>query len=554
MTGVKLRDYQDETVGAVYADWFSYQRVAAVLPTGAGKTVVFSSVADRWINENRLTTRQRVLILVHREELAEQARKTLAMMCPHLRVSIVQAERGDYPATADVIIGMVQTLRNERRRNLISHVGLIIVDECHHVAASSYQMILEHYGCFADGGAKALGVTATMMRGDNLSLGDTWQKISYTKDIAWMVSRGYLVPPDGRLVRVSDLDLSRVRKKAGDFSDSALGDALEQSLAPDAVARAYKEHSADRQGILFAPTVHCAEVYAEALGEFGFETAVVHGKTPTGQRRAIFRAYERGDIQVISNCGIATEGTDLPMTGTVVIGRPTQSRGLFIQMAGRGLRLWPGKTDCLILVVAGKAARHSLTAPVELFGEQLEMLPEEVKEADEKAEADEQFMEMDVPGSGPELPEFANGKHLEVVKLDLFRRAGAYHWQQTAAGTWFLPAGERFILIKPQADGTWAVLWCHREYGGPGMSGWIETAAPDMGWAMGIAQEAMTHAERNAGKAARKWREKAPDRHRVGIAISLGVPEVTARMTKRGELERLIDIHQATRRLDPFIR
>jgi superfamily II DNA or RNA helicase len=166
---------------------------------------------------------------------------------------VVKGNRNE--TRADVVSCSVQTLAGERRRQMLVDVSLVIIDECHRAAAKSYLDILRHYGCYeANGqGAHAAGFTATMVRGDDKALGDVWQEIVHTKDIASLVQEGFLVRPRGLRVRVEDLDLSKVKRSGGDYQADALGEALEQSLAPEAIAKAMREHAADRRTVLFAP-------------------------------------------------------------------------------------------------------------------------------------------------------------------------------------------------------------------------------------------------------------------------------------------------------------
>lgn len=548
MTELTLRPYQLESIEAVEQAWMrGVQRPAIVLPTGAGKTVVFSRIASRWVEANRMSAKQRVLVLAHREELIEQAAAKIRLMAPHLRVGIVKADRDN--CTAEVIVASVPTLRNIKRRNRIVHVGLLVVDECHHGVAQTYRLIMEHYGCFNEGGARALGVTATMSRTDEMALGDVWQEVVYVKDVAEMVAGGYLVRPRGKLLKVDDLDLAKVRKTAGDFADGALGTALENSLAPRAVASGYLEHAADRQGILFAPTVHCAGVYGEALADQGFKSELVHGALASGARRDALERFRQGDTQILVNCMVLTEGTDLPMASAIVVGRPTKSQGLFVQMVGRGLRLWPGKEDALVLIVAGKAVKHSLSTPVELFGETLDELETEEREAIEAVELDpldETLIE--APGkSEPELPEFADGNVISV-DVDLFRRSKSA-WQQTERGIWFLPAGPGwFIVIRPQGNGMWGVVRCEQT---GRRSQWVIDDAPDMAYAMAFAEANVSKDEKAFDKAWARWKQQSPTKAMLAEAHELGIAVMSYSIA--GELNKMILKARASRRIDPWV-
>src|SRR5689334_24848958 len=175
---------------------------------------------------------------------------------------------------ADVVIGSVQTLAGERRRNMISNVDMVIVDECHHATAPTYRAILQHYGAMAPGApgpwrpgdpAVALGVTATMVRGDRAALGQIWQDVVFTRDYAFGVANGWLVRPRCEYVRVDGLDLSKVKTSRGDYQAADLGEALEDSMAPEAIVKAMREHAilpdgSVRPTIAFTPLISTAEM------------------------------------------------------------------------------------------------------------------------------------------------------------------------------------------------------------------------------------------------------------------------------------------------------
>jgi superfamily II DNA or RNA helicase len=362
---IKLHYYQREAVDAIQAAYArGVKRPAIVHATGAGKSVALSKLASEHLRD----VGGRVAVVAHRIELIENNAREISDVDPTLNVGVVKGNRNE--TRADVVSCSVQTLAGERRRQMLADVSLVIIDECHRAAAKSYLDILRHYGCYgANGqGAHAAGFTATMVRGDDKALGDVWQEIVHTKDIASLVQEGFLVRPRGLRVRVEDLDLSKVKRSGGDYQADALGEALEQSLAPEAIAKAMREHAADRRTVLFAPTVHSAGVICEALKDSGFTAAVVHAGTPDVERRQVAEDSRTGKVQIVCNALLYTEGTNWPWLSCVVIARPTRSKGTFVQMAGRGLRLYPGKSDCLIMMIGGSAAGHSLLAPVELFG------------------------------------------------------------------------------------------------------------------------------------------------------------------------------------------
>lgn len=558
---IKLRDYQVDAVAAVHkAHGEGVVRPAEVLATGAGKTVILAEVART--SPHGASGGKRTLVVAHHEELVKQNAAKVRDVAPDLRVGVVMA--GCNETQGHVISASVQTLAGELRRAQLRDVGLVVVDEAHHAAADTYLSVLRHFGCF-DEGARAVGFTATMSRGDDKALGDVWQEIVYVKDTAELIAEGYLVRPVGIRVRVEDLDLSKVRKVAGDFSGRGLGDAIEDSLAPKKIVEAMREHAADRQTILFAPLVHTAEVIRDALREGGFTAEVVSAKTPKDERRRILQAYRDGLVQVLCNAMVFTEGTDLPMTSCIVVARPTMSAALFIQMVGRGLRLWPGKSDCVVLDVVGATGRHRLAAPVELWGDEgldLEAAPpvdpdgtvnEEVDDIEEQAELDHLF--------GLDEPTYRDGKLVTEI-VDLFEGSDA-GWLRTYAGVWFLAAPERYVAVLPRVDGGYGVVSVHRTRSGD--SRWVMERCSELSYAMAHATGDVTDDEQAAmmvrhseGRRAQfveavgGWRSASPrtEARRIGLPVPDGASP--------GEVRKLLTVAYASARIDsalpPWVR
>lgn len=528
---LKPRDYQLETVDAVVSALDrGVTGPAVVLPTGAGKSVIIGMLAAR----PEIQKRGRVLVLAHREELLEQNAQKARMADPNLRVGIVQGQRRkEY--LADVIMGSVLTLCRDANLARLREVGLIVVDECHHVTADSYRKILSHYD------VPHVGFTATMTRADKSALGDIWTEVVYSKDISWMIRRGYLCAVDGKRIKVAGLDLAKVKRMHGDYSEKALGEAIEGSMAPGAVARAYVEHAMGRQGILFAPTVSSAEVFATALAELGVKVETIHGKLGTEERRAMLQRFRDGVTTILSSVGVLTEGTDLPMAEVAIMCRPTTNVGLYIQCVGRVLRLHPGKGRALVLDLVGVTSKHSLVSPVQLFGDDAETIERDVldMERDEVEEA----------GGGDEPVHLLDGP-LEAEEVDLFHGSQSA-WLRTHEGTWFLPAGSRFIALIPAESGAgWHIVAMNRYV--PGDSRWVARDVPDLGYAMSYAEDDVTAAERASVEKERAWRNGRVDQKMIKYARSIGV-RAGYSMTL-GELQTGITVEEASRRIDPKVR
>lgn len=569
LQALPLRPYQRQALDAVKAKIAEgIHRIPVVLPTGAGKTVCFAHEALEWIAEH---PEDRVVVLVHTDELVGQAYDKILKVAPHLRVGIVKAQRRDYHA--DVIVASVQSLRSAAERRKLRGVGLVIVDECHHATARTYMDILTDLGCFG-GNCIAVGYTATLVRGDGKSLYPTWQEVAFSRDISWMVRKGYLIPPRGLAVEVPDLDLRSVKASRTDFREGELGEALAESLAPELVAAAYLEHAGKRRGLLFAPTVAAAEVFAGALDEAGVSASVIHGGMPLEQRRDILARHRAGLFQVLCNCMVLTEGYDDPSVECVVVARPTKSRGLYIQMVGRGLRVDPerdyAEQDCLILDVVGANTVHDLRTVIDLSERKLKA---------EDAHSGKTLIELeDDLWDGGGVPEDEAPVYRgEVVsrEFDPMGRPSTKVWLRTKDGTYFVPAGKHAYVFVLQYGGGWSVAWCGakradrfevidgtphyranlftnagRDVGMTGHRGlpldqalvWAEDLALELGASTGLA---------TANKAA-PWRKKVPSEGMKGLATNLGLTIQDGE--RAGALSDRITEVMGSRRIDPLVR
>lgn len=355
-----LRPYQSEALAAIEASWSEgINRPAVVLPTGAGKTVCFSGLIASQIERLRKDGK-RILVLAHREELLEQAEDKIKAMVPGIWTAIVKGDRGAKEHRfADVVIASVQTLARAKRRESVDRIGLVIVDECHRYAAKSYRAVLDHYGCMDDRQTPTVGFTATLTRMDG-GLPDVWQSVAYSKKIHWMIKQGFLAPAVARSISIPGLNLSSTRITGGDLNTGDLSAALMDTAAFDVIADSWVQSASDRPTIAFMPDVQTAKSLAGAFQERDIAAEIITGETPSTERKAAYERFSGGTTRVLVSCMVLTEGFDAPHTSCVIIGRPTINPGLYIQMVGRGLRVTSGKSDCLVLDVAGASLNHSL--------------------------------------------------------------------------------------------------------------------------------------------------------------------------------------------------
>lgn len=572
---VVLRDYQHETIRAVERErGLGVARTAVVLPTGAGKTTVFGELGRGWVEGGLV---RRVLYLAHRDELITQARDRIRGIVAGTgqTVGIVAADANQ--ALAQHVVGSVQTLGGRRglnRRRQIQGVGAVVVDECHHAAARSYLDVLDHYGCFV------VGFTATLTRQDRKALGKVFTSVAYELPITRLIDEGWLVHPVGVRVEVDDLDLSRVRVAAGDLARVALGEAIESSTAPAAIAKTLREHAPDRQTILFAPTVHSAGVIADALRASGFTAEVVWGDMTPETRRRVLSDYRARRVQVLCNVMVLTEGTDLPDTSCIVIARPTRSTGLYQQMVGRGLRLAEGKTDCLVLDMVG-ASSLGLASCTDLFAEEREQVRKSCvcgveKRAevfgcihakcheecscgwDEAAGCACEWTPVEI-GPVQDEPIYVDGP-LKSTVVDLFSGTPTM-WMRTRRGVPFIPAGERYVLIAPGDPAARrrpdvpeydvvSVHWQSEDPAVPGNGRLVVSGVTDFATAMQFAEGDLTREELKAAArdgAFRKRRVKSTETQRAmasGYGISAD-PDVLA-----SELQLRMTEAAATARID----
>lgn len=539
MHTLNLRRYQREAIAGIDAALAEgFLRPAVILPTGMGKTVVFSHLIAREANAGR-----KVLVLVHRDELAEQAKAKIHSVSPDATIGIVKAQRNE--VDADVIVASVQTLARPNRREMIEGIGLVIVDECHHALAKTWREVLQHFGCFgldspvgetvySGSPTPAIGFTATLARGDGLGLGDVWQTVAYERDIEYGIEHGHLCDVRAQQVTIDGFDLATIAKTRGDYQEGQLGDALISVNAGEHVAAAYAEHAGTRRGILFAPTVASAFHFSDALNEAGIVTETITGETSKEDRELAYKKFQTGDVQVLSNCMVLTEGFDAPWAEIAVIARPTQSAPLYTQMVGRVLRPFPGKDEALVLDVVGIAGAHKLRTLKDLSTIKVED-GESLTEAKERIESERE---------GAVERERIVGER-KTREIELFAASHSV-WLQTKGGVWFIPVRGGIVCLWEKPDGTVSVgRKLDRKLGEWLFSGLSLEAA--MSWGEQIANEFdPTLAQKD-----RAWRKTKPSDAQLDLAIRMRIaPADELVQMRRGAVSDLLSIHFASRDLD----
>ena len=384
---MKLRPYQEEAKLAVQHEWESGKKVVLlVLPTGTGKTIVFSKIIEDGVRDG-----ERILVLAHRSELLDQAADKLAQSTG-LLTATEKAEETSIGSWFRVVVGSVQTLMREKRLSKFSpdYFGTIIVDEAHHCISDSYQKVLSYFT-----EAKVLGVTATPDRGDMKNLGSYFESLAYEYTLPKAIKEGYLSPIKALTIPLK-LDLSGVGQQAGDFKAADLGSALDPYLYQ--IAEEMAAHCMDRKTVVFLPLIKTSQKFCEILRSKGFAAAEVNGESQ--DRAEILKDFDEGKYNVLCNSMLLTEGWDCPSVDCIVVLRPTKVRSLYSQMVGRGTRLFPGKDHLLLLDFLWHTERHELCHPAHLICDSDEVAqkmtenieeagcPVDISEAEEQAETD----------------------------------------------------------------------------------------------------------------------------------------------------------------------
>lgn len=434
---ISLRDYQQECLRAVQEEYLSgVSRQLIVLPTGSGKTIVMAAIAKSFS--------KKVLILAHREELIDQAVTKFKLVFPRASIGVCMADRNK--VDTQVVVGSVQTCSRPKRLEELraQSFDVLMIDEAHHSAADSYQKIIQELG-FGPGSDRLLvGVTATPERGDRKGLDDTFEKIVFSRSVGTMIRAGYLAPVIGRRI-LTNLHLDRIRIQGGDFAINDLAQAVNMPERNEFIVEKFREYAGERKAVAFCVNVqHCHDL-AKAFNDAGIKAAAVWGDMDPTERKKTLAALKKGKIQIATSCGVLTEGFDEPSLTAILMCRPTKSQSLYVQCAGRGLRLFPGKENCLVIDFTDRG--HNLDSVMSLSSG----IPEVARFASEK-EASEDPSEVD---HTPKIEVF----HDCDTEFDILGRT-RFVWVSIGGDEWSLLDDEKKeIVLTPCGEGYTAMLY-----------------------------------------------------------------------------------------------
>ena len=349
---ISLRPYQAAADPQLRAALALHRRVVYVAPTGSGKGVVIAAMAAGAAAKGK-----KILINVHRRELVRQTQEALAEA--GIAAGIVAAGFAETPALS-CQVAMISTLTRPARlaRWAKWQPDLVLVDECHHLLAGSWAKILE---VFLQ--AYLVGFTATPIRLDRKGLGRVFKDMVVAATTPSLIAGGYLSPVV-HYAPPSRLDLAQVKTVGGDFEAEAAAAAMRRAqLVGDAVDH-YRRHVRGANGwgpaIGYACTIAHSKELAEEFCRAGIRARHVDAVSPADTRAAAIAGLATGEVEVVFNCGLFTEGLDVPVLAGVLLLRPTKSLGLYLQMCGRALRVAPGKDRAVVVDHAANVYRHGL--------------------------------------------------------------------------------------------------------------------------------------------------------------------------------------------------
>lgn len=525
---IALRDYQKEAVKAIEAARKHIRSGLIILPVGTGKTVVFAEFLRR--------AQSRALILAHRDELIRQAADKLRLVWPEVSLGIIQGPV--HEADRSVLVASVPTLARDDRLRTIPRVDIVITDEAHHAVAPTYRRIYRAVGA----GEKAfhVGFTATANRADRIGLAQVYERVIYHRSIEDMIAQGYLVQVRGVIVR-TEVDLSGVAS-GQDFVEPALEAVVNTKNRNELILKAYLEHARGRKTLLFAAGLAHAKSLAELFKENGIRAAYLLGSMPYELRRRLLKDFEQGDLEVLANYGVLTEGYDNPAINCIVMARPTLSSALYIQMIGRGMRLYPGKDDLLVLDFADRGRAMRLDQIPDLLGKSVVGEAEEAKPMISKKERELASRPADKEAAD------AEGVTLVAEHVELVTR---FSWLplDIGSGRWILLLPKNAaITLEPAKDGE----GYHAHYYRSGEYKRITERPLRLDWAQGAAE---TLARKLTGgtyfleKMAR-WRQEPATAEQISTLQKYGIP--VPNDLKKGKASELIGLTFWKRRFRLF--
>lgn len=343
-----LRAHQKEAKKKIFEAWDKYDSVMLQMPTGTGKTYLFTSLINDLLCHYKSVHKEiNILVVAHRTELLDQISSTLSRF--GIAHGFIQGAR-EQQLWKRVQVGSIMSLLTDKNYNNVSRqkFDYIIVDEAHHSLADTYVKLFKMFP-----EAKKLGVTATPWRLNHESFLSLYQHLIVSPQVSWFINNGLLsdfdyvsIKPNSEIQRL--VDNSEV-SQTGDFANADLDNTFNNQRIRSKLYESYEKFAKGRRGIIYAINKRHAAKIAELYGSRGVEAVAIDCDTPKEMRQDLIRSFKEGKIQVLVNVDIFTEGFDCPSVSFIQLARPTKSLALYIQQVGRGLRIVEGKEKTIII-------------------------------------------------------------------------------------------------------------------------------------------------------------------------------------------------------------
>lgn len=345
-----LRPYQKRAVDRVTDAIKKRKQSLLIAATGAGKTLMLSAITANFLPNPDA----KAAVFQHRDELVRQNRSKFKLVNPSIRTGVVNADTKDW--SRQVTFAMIDTARSDRNIANIPKLDFIAIDEAHHSVANGYLKVIDHLRNL-NPDLKILGVTATPERADSKTLRDLFDNIGDEITLVELIRSGHLVKPRAFVIDIGTQAELQALRSLSDYADqSEVAKIQDKRVHNEAVVREWRARAADRKTVFFTPSVEAAKHLTEAFVANGVNAAYVSGETDSTERRSIIRDFDTGNVQVLVNCMVLTEGFDSQPVSCIGITRQCSAKSTMIQMIGRGLRpvdpeAYPGvvKRDAIIL-------------------------------------------------------------------------------------------------------------------------------------------------------------------------------------------------------------
>lgn len=344
-----LRPYQEVAVSEAMTALDTHKNTIVVAPTGAGKTIMLSALIGKRHNKGK-----RILVLQHRDELVEQNKAKFLKVNPYITTSIVNGTVKNWDG--DAVFSMVQTISREKNLDARPKFDMVVIDESHHAAAETYVRVINAIRK-DNPNAEIVGFTATPNRGDGKGLKTVFTNCSHQIELTTLIREGFLVPPKAFVIDVGvGEELQNVRLIAKEYDMEQVESIMNRRVINERVVREWLDRAADRKTVVFCSTIKHAKDLLDEFTANEINAEIVTGDTPKDDRAQILHDLEFGDVQVVVNVSVLTEGFDAQPVSCIVLTRPCSYKSTMVQMIGRGLRIIDPdihpdivKTDCLVL-------------------------------------------------------------------------------------------------------------------------------------------------------------------------------------------------------------